>query len=435
MRGWLPRTSFARTVSLIAVVLLVNLTLTYLLFSAYVMKPGVQQLVRSVTNHIEVAEWLDSHPDPLVRMNVADLSEVRSFSGLAAEDAGLARAQHYDWLSRMVTAEVGRPSEIRVATQDGLSIWVNFDGQEQWFLVPVDELNDAQFWPLIWLLGVIGLVSVFAAAWFARSLNRPLERLQSAAEQIVQGVNPDPLPEKGTVELVKVTRAFNRMVSNLNRIDDDRALLLAGISHDLRTPLTRIRLAAEMMSPDDLLVDGIIQDVDDLNSILSQFSDFARASERVGFSFVNLNGLIEEVVAAEQVLAREEIRLNLHAVPDVELQPVAVKRILTNLIMNAKRYGKPPIEIESGLTLDEEHIWFSVRDQGVGIADEQVEAMFTPFTRGNTARNDEGTGLGLAIVKRFTQMHRGRVEARNDPRGGLKIRVTLPRYPNAVVVD
>ncbi|RUO20567.1 two-component system sensor histidine kinase EnvZ [Aliidiomarina haloalkalitolerans] len=435
MRTLLPKSAFARTVSLIALVLALNLALTYGLVAQYVVKPGINQLTHVITNHILIAEWVDTQPDPLVRMHIEDLSEVRTLNGLAAQDAGLSRSAGAPWISRLVSERLDRPAEVRFTTAERMFVWVNLDDADHWYQIPVEDMRGLRLWPSFLLLGIIGLVSVLGAAWFARSLNRPLRRLQLAAEEVVLGNDPAPIPEKGTEELMKVTRAFNRMILNLSKVDEDRALLLAGISHDLRTPLTRIRLAAEMMNPDDLLVDGIIQDVDDLNSILSQFSDFARASERVGFTFANINTLIEEVVAAAQYLEAEQIDLQLQRVPDMELQPVAVKRILTNLIVNAKRYGQPPIEIASGLSRDEEHVWFSVRDAGAGIPDEQVDAMFNPFTRGNAARSDEGTGLGLAIVKRFAQMHRGHVEARNDPRGGLRIRVTLPRYPNAEVID
>ncbi|MFU8785086.1 two-component system sensor histidine kinase EnvZ [Aliidiomarina sp.] len=431
MKWMFPRTAFSRTMLLIATVLLLNLFLTYLVITIYVVKPGVSQLSYLIARHTLVAQWVNQQDDEHIQTRFAELSGVESFTYEEAEQRGLLQATPYLFLSEMVYSTLGEQADVRVGTQDRMYIWVQTPSNPSWLRVPLAYIDEGRFSPLILFLLLIGLISVAGAAWFARSLNRPLQQLRYAAEQMVDGELPQHLPERGASELQAVTRAFNRMTRSMSHVDDDRALLLAGISHDVRTPLTRIRLAAELMNPTDPLVEGIISDIDDLNSILAQFSDFARASERVGFEFCNLNELIEDVVNAAQYVDKNLIQLNLAPIPDIELQPIAVKRIIANLIVNAKRYGSEPFTITSGASFDEEHVWFSVRDHGKGIPEAQIDAMFEPFTRGNTARSEEGTGLGLAIVKRFAQMHRGKIEARNEPTGGLNIKVTFPRYPIA----
>ncbi|WP_194756169.1 two-component system sensor histidine kinase EnvZ [Aliidiomarina indica] len=432
MNWFLPQTAFARTMSLIAAVLVLNLALTYLLLVMYVIKPGVNQLSTLVARHVTVAQFIDREGTDGGKILYREISGVESFTQEEAELDGLLGSTHYQFLSQLLDAELGEPVELRLGNQDRLYVWVRSESHPDWFRIPLAELDDGRFSPLILFLVLIGLFSVVSAAWFARSLNRPLLRLQEAADRLGHGYHPTTLPERGASELVAVTRAFNRMARSMGQMESDRALLLAGISHDLRTPLTRIRLAAEMMDEDDPLVEGIISDIEDMNGILSQFSEFARARERAGFDFVNLNELVREVVSSSQYLNPDWIQLNLQELPDTELQPVAIKRTIANLITNAKRYGGEPIEIATGVSADKEFIWLSVRDHGSGIPVERLDEMFEPFTRGNTARSEEGSGLGLAIVKRFAEMHRGSVNARNAPGGGLEITIRLPRYPNAM---
>lgn len=435
MKWLFPQTAFARTMALIAAVLVLNLALTYLLLVLYVVKPGVDQLSTLVARHVTVAQFIDVEGTEGGKVLYREISGVESLPVLEAEALGVNEATHYQFLSNMLFEVLGEPVELRLGSQDRLYVWVRTASHPNWFRIPLAQLDDGRFSPLLLFLFLIGLFSVISAAWFARSLNQPLHELKEAADRMGHGIFPGSLPERGASELVAVTRAFNRMARSMGQMESDRSLLLAGISHDLRTPLTRIRLAVEMMDPSDPLVDGIISDIEDMNGILAQFADFARARERAGFSFVNLADLIEEVVSSSQYLNPDWIQLELTEVPDAELQPVAIKRIISNLITNARRYGSEPIVISNGVSEDFEFVWFTVRDHGNGIPDEQLEEMFQPFTRGNKARSDEGSGLGLAIVKRFTEMHRGELIASNAVGGGLEITVRLPRYMNAMALN
>ena len=232
------------------------------------------------------------------------------------------------------------------------------------------------------------------------------------------------------------------MSRGIQRLEQDRALLLAGISHDLRTPLTRIRLATEMMpASEDYLVEGIVHDIDDMNAIIDQFIDYVRARDQVNFSEEDLNVLIQDVVEGLQYVSDEsgaqndgEFILHLAQLPLVPLQAIAMKRVLANLIDNARHYGASPITIRTGtLSLDTEgltgkktRVFLEVLDNGQGIAEHQLEDVFEPFMQGNLARGGEGSGLGLAIVKRFVQLHGGEIQLRNEPGAGLCVRIELP---------
>lgn len=435
MKWLVPQTAFARTMTLVAGVLLVNLAFTYLLLFLYVIQPGVAQLSTLVARHITVAQLIDAEGTEGGKALYRQISGVESFSVADAEQLGVNEARNYQFLTNMFVEVLAIPAEMRLGNQDRVYVWARTEAHPNWFRIPLAQLDDGRIKPLLTFLFFVIFLSVLSAAWYTRSLNKPLRKLKDAAEDMGRGIFAPPLTERGTTELVSVTRAFNRMTKSISQIETDRALLLAGISHDLRTPLTRIRLAVEMMDPSSPLVDGIIKDIEDMNAILAQFADFARAEERAGFAFVNISDLITEVVSSEQYLNPDWIQLQLAEVPDCELQPLAIKRVIANLITNARRYGGEPIIISNGVSEDLEFIWFTVRDHGKGIPESEIEEMFQPFTRGNKARSEEGSGLGLAIVKRFIQMHRGDLMVANALGGGLEITVRLPRYINAIELN
>lgn len=237
------------------------------------------------------------------------------------------------------------------------------------------------------------------------------------------------MPEKGSTEILAVTKAFNQMSKGIQALEEDRALLMSGISHDLRTPLTRIRLATEMMSPeDDYLAESMIKDTEECNDIISQFMDYLKPAHTKDHQAVNLNQIVSEVVNAEQdkhstdfeLTVTEDIR---HAFGEA----VALKRVVSNLIVNALRYGNGWIKVSTGMTADNKLVWVTVEDNGPGIDKAQLASLFEPFTRGDTARgSSEGAGLGLAIVKRIVSQHQGLIVVTNRTEGGLKVQISIP---------
>jgi two-component system, OmpR family, osmolarity sensor histidine kinase EnvZ len=279
--------------------------------------------------------------------------------------------------------------------------------------------------------GVIGLLIAILATFFLVSrLNRPLGELARAAAQLGRGGDPPPVSVTGPSEIRDVARAFNQMKEDLRRNERERATFLAGVSHDLRTPLARLRLDVEML---DGRVDadtqrGMVADLADMNAIIDQFIDFARSESSEPLSGVNLAELAR---ACAERAARSgiDVRCDLQEVPLRVLRPLAMQRLLDNLLVNAGRHAGGEVELR--LRAVGEKIVLSVLDRGPGVPPELVEHLKQPFTRRDAARSgSSGAGLGLAIVERVAVLHGGELALLPREGGGLEARVTLPG-PNA----
>ncbi|MEF0648074.1 ATP-binding protein [Acinetobacter nosocomialis] len=271
-----------------------------------------------------------------------------------------------------------------------------------------------------WVVGV-PLVSAIIILILIRQMNRPLRRLQNAANEYSKsGTAPYLDTNHGPLEIRQVNQAFNRMVYTLEQTERERRIMLAGISHDLRTPLTRIRLTAEML-PDEFLREGLVYDVDDMDAILNQFISYMRDGSDEELKDININILLQELIVQFKPL---DIRFEVQDVPIIPARSLSLKRLIANLINNAKRYGAEPIELSA--KVENEHILITVADHGEGIPEDQIEELMQPFVRGNSARTIQGSGLGLAIVKRIVDIHQGEIQIHNREQGGLEVIISLP---------
>ncbi|RSN83579.1 ATP-binding protein [Acinetobacter nosocomialis] len=271
-----------------------------------------------------------------------------------------------------------------------------------------------------WVVGV-PLVSAIIILILIRQMNRPLRRLQNAANEYSKsGTAPYLDTNHGPLEIRQVNQAFNRMVYTLEQTERERRIMLAGISHDLRTPLTRIRLTAEML-PDEFLREGLVYDVDDMDAILNQFISYMRDGSDEELKNTNINILLQELIVQFKPL---DIRFEVQDVPIIPARSLSLKRLIANLINNAKRYGAEPIELSA--KVENEHILITVADHGEGIPEDQIEELMQPFVRGNSARTIQGSGLGLAIVKRIVDIHQGEIQIHNREQGGLEVIISLP---------
>lgn len=272
-----------------------------------------------------------------------------------------------------------------------------------------------------WLLGV-PLIAAAIILTLVRQLNRPLRRLQNAANNYSKtGSAPYLETNHGPQEIREVNQAFNHMIYTLDQAERDRRIMLAGISHDLRTPLTRIRLSAEMMPDEDFLKEGLIYDVEDMDAILDQFISYMRDGSDEELQDTDINMLLQELVIQFKPL---DIRFKVQDVPVIQARSQSLKRMIGNLINNSKRYGAEPIELSA--KVENDHIFITVADNGEGIPEDQIEDLMQPFVRGNEARTVQGSGLGLAIVKRIVDMHQGQLTIHNRPQGGLEVLICLP---------
>ncbi|PJF04188.1 ATP-binding protein [Acinetobacter seifertii] len=271
-----------------------------------------------------------------------------------------------------------------------------------------------------WVVGV-PLASAIIILILVRQMNRPLRRLQNAANEYSKsGTAPYLDTNHGPLEIRQVNQAFNRMVYTLDQTERERRIMLAGISHDLRTPLTRIRLTAEML-PDEFFREGLVYDVDDMDAILNQFISYMRDGSDEELKDTNINMLLQELIVQFKPL---DIRFEMQDVPIIPARSLSLKRLIANLINNAKRYGAEPIELSA--KVENEHILITVADNGDGIPEDQIEELMQPFVRGNAARTIQGSGLGLAIVKRIVDIHQGEIQIHNRAQGGLEVIISLP---------
>jgi len=272
----------------------------------------------------------------------------------------------------------------------------------------------------ILLIAVTG-VSLLAVHW----LTRPLGRLARAADSLGRDLDSEPLAESGPEEVRRALHAFNTMQQRLSRLVNDRARILAAISHDLKTPLTRLRLRTELLD-DPALQAKFGNDLDEMEQLVETTLDFMRdaAGDEAPVA-TDIDALLGSL-QSDYADSGHEIALADHSILPLTVRPRALRRCLANLIDNALKYaGSARIEIEDGTGA----VTLRVVDNGPGLPDAQLEAVFEPFRRGEASRSRAtgGTGLGLTIARSVARAHGGDLVLANRPDGGLEARLTLPR--------
>ncbi|MGL4191006.1 MAG: two-component system sensor histidine kinase EnvZ [Vibrio sp.] len=429
------RSSFTQSILLFFSLLIASQIYSYYAVFNYALLPSLQQFNKILAHEISLMlddtsqSAMSSEMDALLKRRVLEQLGVTIHSDDSSAAADFQHALSIDLMSEEMSGELGSPTEVRMALgEESYILWMKIDSLPgQLLRIPLSELQEEDFAPLFRNSIIMALLIVLGGWLFIRLQNRPLIALEKAAHMVGRGEIPPHLPEQGTLEIRAVTRAFNRMSKGIQALEDDRALLMAGISHDLRTPLTRIRLATEMMSPQDsYLAESMISDTEECNQIISQFMDYLKPVNRQAFEAVDINEIANDVASSEGGYEVQiETDLQAEVVPAFG-NPIAIKRALSNLVVNALRYGNGWVKVSSGMTADKQLVWLCVEDNGPGIEASQVNKVFEPFTRGDTARGSEGTGLGLAIVKRIVSQHHGAVAVSNRSQGGLRAQISFP---------
>ncbi|WP_312759035.1 ATP-binding protein, partial [Pulveribacter sp.] len=285
---------------------------------------------------------------------------------------------------------------------------------------------------LIWLI-TAGALSLAGAAVIARLINRPLKQLSYAANRVRDGDFAASQLDEGVVtnEIREVNIGFNRMAQKLAKLEQDRAVMLAGISHDLRTPLARLRLETEMSVVDDVARQHMVADIVQLDATIDKFLDYARP-DGVVLNPVNLHAVVSSCVYAVQDHRELAITMNVPEDLNVLADEVELARVISNLLENARRYGK---DVETGITTvdiaakaREKWVLLKLRDHGPGAPSEQLANLTKPFFRGDSARTAAaGAGLGLSIVDKTVQRLGGIFALANSASGGLVAHVQLQR--------
>ncbi len=326
-----------------------------------------------------------------------------------------------------------RPFDImmRGTPWDG-SVTVGYRLPDQGWLVLRMPVPRPSPWRSPTFLPAFGLMTAVAALlcfWAVRRLTGPVATLAEAAERLGRDVNATPLPEGGPDEVARAAVAFNTMASRIRRFVQDRTFLLTAIGHDLRTPITRLKLRAEFID-DDELRDKFLADLDELDTMVSATLAFGRdtAGTEPAVS-LDLGALLRTVLdelsdarpdAADRMVFTGAEHMTVHG------RPVSLKRAFANLIGNAVKYGGAARVALAGPAAGAATV--IVEDDGPGVPPDQLERVFDPFYRVEDSRNREtgGTGLGLPIARNIFRAHGGDVTLANRPGGGLRVEVVLP---------
>jgi len=430
----MPRTLLARTFLLLAALVLLTTVAWLSLFRYIEAEPRARetaQLAASTVNLIR-ASLFAAAPEKRLAL-FAEFSTREGIRLLPAEPEDKIEAmpdtRFLNLLQRELLSRLGTHTRVAASVDEVPGFWVSFrldddDDEEYWLVLPRERATRsfARHW-LTW--GLLAIALALAVAWLIASrISRPLKAMARSAETVGRGQIPAPLPENGAEELSRLAKAFNLMAADLQRHEQDRSEVLAGISHDLRTPLTRLRLEAEMSIADAGAQEAVIADIEQMEAVISQFMDYARTDSGEAAVAYDLTSLLSSIVERQACVGRP-CQLDLAELPELQLRPKAITRAITNLIDNASKYGGGEITVKSAAVDGE--IWLEISDRGPGIPPAETERLKRPFTRLETARtNASGTGLGLAIVERIARLHNGRLELLPNPGGGLLARLVLP---------
>jgi two-component system osmolarity sensor histidine kinase EnvZ len=421
-----------RSVFLIAALLVVANVASLQIFRASERGPRVQRLAQGIASVVNITRWALITADATRRFELLqELSQtegIQVYVGDPRERVAPLRRPFLQEIAAELKRQLGPQTEVTDSRNGVRGFWVSFsiDGDRYWVYLPRSRVERSE--SLRWLgWGALALVLALGGAYVLVSLiNRPLRELTRAAGQVGSGATPQPVSEAGPSETGTLAQAFNKMAADLKRLDDERVLLLAGVSHDLRTPLARIRLGLEMMDDkgDATLRDGLVQDIEEIDAAIGQFLDFARLRDvEEPVADTDLDALVENVVS-RYARAGKPVRHVPGTLPRLAVRPRAIQRLLANLIDNALRHGGGEnVEVVTGHERGRAYI--EVLDRGPGIPPDAAERMLQPFTRLDTARGGSGTGLGLAIVDRIAHMHGGEVKLLPREGGGLRARVEL----------
>jgi two-component system osmolarity sensor histidine kinase EnvZ len=438
-----PRRGFSlfwRTFFFLALLLFGSIVAWLQTFRALESEPRAVQSAQQLASLVNLSRAALRYSDSIARVSLiktlADEEQVRitqreptdKFEPFEGDELG-------ERIAEKLKARLG-PSTVVASTVNGQKgLWVGFsiEGDSYWLLTDASKVGPSRSstW-VIWLITAAAL-SLAGAAFIARLINRPLKDLSFAASRMRDGdFDASRLDEKvATSEIREVNIGFNRMAEQLSKIEQDRVIMLAGISHDLRTPLARLRLETEMSVADLDAREHMAADIAQLDAIIDKFLDYARP-EPPRLEPVSLNAVVGAAVYAVADYEDMRVTVNIPENMDVLADQVELSRVISNLLENARRYGKTP---ETGIAMVEitarsrdQWVLIKVRDHGKGVAPEILPKLTGPFFRGDAARTAAtGAGLGLAIVEKTIQRMGGMFSLANTSSGGLAAHIKLRR--------
>ena len=341
----------------------------------------------------------------------------------------------YAVISQELKARLGSGTVVasKVNGVDGFWVGFSINGDSYWLLTDPSKVGPSRnsTW-IVWLVVAV-VLSLAGAAFIARLINQPLRELSFAASRMRDGdFDASRLDEKvATSEIREVNIGFNRMAAQLSKVEQDRVVMLAGISHDLRTPLARLRLETELSVADEDARAHMAADITQLDAIIDKFLDYARL-DPVRLGPVSVNAVVEAAMYAVSDYDDMQITVSIPDNLDVLADEIELLRVISNLIENARRYGKTPhtgvARLDIAARTRDQWVLIKVRDHGMGVAPDILPKLTRPFFRGDTARTAAtGAGLGLAIAEKTIQRMGGMFELVNTSSGGLAAHIKLRR--------
>ncbi|MCU0762353.1 MAG: ATP-binding protein [Hydrogenophaga sp.] len=431
---------FWRTFILLAVLLLGCIIAWLQTFRALEFEPRALQSAQQLASLVNLTRAALVHSDSIARVSlVKTLADEERVRIAPREPTDTYRLYNTDSLSRRVSerlsAQLGSDTIVAREVNGTPGLWIGFTIEEDPYWLMTDPsrigLVAGTTW-LIWL-ATAAVLSLTGAALIAGLINRPLKQLSFAASRLREGdFQSSQLSEAvATSEIREVNIGFNRMAQRLSKIEQDRALMLAGISHDLRTPLARLRLETEMSVEDTQAREHMAADIEQVNAIIDKFLDYARPDNLVP-ERVNLNQVIDSAVYALSHDPTTQVVTSIPADTLVMGDAVELQRVFSNLLENAQRYGRDPktgiATVEIAAKTKDDAVLVKLRDHGMGVSADMLEQLTQPFFRGDASRSAAtGTGLGLSIVERAINRMGGRFALANSSTGGLAAHIKLPR--------
>jgi two-component system osmolarity sensor histidine kinase EnvZ len=447
LRKLLPRTLLARNIALLIALVMLSQICSIVVLVHYVQRPRVERAAAVFATYVTTLDNLLAATPSASRAALAGRLDAREqLPPEVAQAPPPALWRAYRNYQRGVFLESLRkhlPADMPVMwqTEGAQRLWIRMHAPATggaggggapaapyWIALPIPE--DAQGSGLeaaIFLSLGLGVLAALAGYAIQLHLNEPLRELTQAARRVSAGEKPAPLPTDGPAEIAAVGSAFNQMTHALQEAEATRALMLAGISHDIRTPLTKLRLSMAMAMPeggDSSFVIAAESYLDQIETILQQFMDYAGSGEREEAQPGDLNALIDRL-AGDFAGLGHEFELSLGTLPAIPYRPISMMRLLMNLMQNAIVYGGSGLAVRTWATRDA--VTVAVGDRGKGLSAEELEKLKAPFQRGRNARaHSGGTGLGLSIVERIARLHGGGLQFHPREGGGLEVWVVLP---------
>jgi two-component system, OmpR family, osmolarity sensor histidine kinase EnvZ len=434
---------FWRTLLLVLLLIVASLAAWLQSFRVFERAPRAQTIAQQVVSVVNITRAALLYSDPFVRREL--LAELAANEGvriypLEASDAvaPLPDGPLIKLAEQGIVERLGPGTQLAAEVNGTRGLWVSLAIEDDRYWVFLDRDPVARTYGTQWIgwAAIALLLSLIGAVVITRLINRPLAELSRAAAELGSGRQPPVLPEKGPVEIRTVNENFNRMVGDLGKLEADRAVLLAGISHDLRTPLTRLRLELEMAKVPDETRDAMVGDIEQVDGIVRQFLDYARKAPQAPAEELELAPLIEAAVRRVRVDGEPSAHVELRLAPNLRARGhrSELERALDNLLTNAVRYGRDPktgkLKVTVSLVRADDLAVIGVADQGPGVPHEQIERLMRPFERGEAARSgSSGAGLGLPIVDRIARMHGGNLRLLANAPSGLRAELALPALP------